>query len=392
MVGVVAADEPESASDTKPKVTTVSGTFEAIRSHSLAAETEQLKALKIKKILPHGSEVTKGQNVVWFETEDADKQIKEAARSLRLAELTFQDEELGYQQFQESQKLDKAAADRTFQKAKQDYDNFVQVDLERQIESAHFSLKNAIASRDNVMEELTQLEQMYREDDLTEESEEIVLKRAKQAVENAEFRLKGTRVSTERALKQSIPRSRAEKDAAFTRAQLAHAKSMHGLNTARQRREIEMNQKQEKLQETQDDFKKLQQERKKLVVRAPADGIVFHGKLSRGKVSDKPSTLAEGTSVTNKQVLATLAEPGKLQIRVDLQEKDLTQVVVGAKGKVKVAAYPDRDLTATVKSVSKVPYAGTKYDCVLAVKMPRVEPAIVPGMTCTIEFTPEAKD
>ncbi len=385
----VRADEEEgSASDVKPKVTSVTGVFEAIVAKEVSAGTEQIKSLKVKKVVPHGTVVKKGQNVVWFESEDVDKKIKEAQEALQLAELTFRDEEFAHEQFVETQKLDRAAAERTFQKAKQDFDNYVQVDHERQIESAKFSLKSSRASLANVMEELKQLEQMYKEDDLTEESEEIVLKRAKQSVESAEFRLKGTEISTERSLKQSIPRSEAIQKDTYSRAQMAHAKSIRDLNTARRRSEIEMAQKKEKFNKQKDDFKALQEERKALVAKSPVDGIAYHGKLTRGKVSDKPSTLAEGSAVTSEQVLLTVAQPGRLQIRVDLKESDLPHVAVGTKGKVKVAAAPDRELVATVKSVSLVPYAGAKFDCVLAVKVPKGA-SIVPGMTCTVEFTAE---
>ncbi len=384
--------EEASASDTKPekakpKMVTVTGVFEAIHVHKLSADTKEIQSLKIKKILPHGTSVTKDQNVVWFETEDVDKQIRDATAAHRLAELTFKDEEFAYRQFLETQKLEKATADRNHQKARQDFDNYVQVDRERQIESARFSLKNSQASLDNAMEELTQLEQMYKEDDLTEESEEIVLKRAKQSVENAQFRLKGTKISTERSLRQTIPRSRAEQQDAFTRAQLAHDKATRDLNVARQKRDIEMQQKRDKFKEAEEKFRRLQEERKQLVIQAPQAGIVMHGTLARGKIGDKPSTLDEGVSVTGKQVLVTIAQPGRLQIRVDLQEKDLRHVTVGAKGKVKATAYPDRNISATVKSVSAVPYAGNKYDCVLSVKLPKAAgPAILPGMSCSIEF------
>lgn len=384
-----ADEEGGSASDVKPKPTTITGVFESIAAKELSADTEQVKSLKIKKIVPHGSVVTKDQNLVWFETEDVDKQIKAAQTALQLAELTYRDEEFAYEQFLESQKLDRAAAERNYQKAKQDYDNFVQVDRERQIASAHFSLKSSNASLANVMEELKQLEQMYKEDDLTEESEEIVLKRAKQSVESAQFRLEGTEISTERALKQTIPRSQSEQKDAITRAEMAHDKAIRELNTARRRRDIERTQKKDKFAEEQKKFNELQEERKSLIIQAPFAGLVFHGKLTRGKVSDKPSGLVAGGTVTSEQVLVTLAQTGKLQIRVDLLEKDLPVVTVGAKGKLKVAAAPKLETTVTVKSVSKVPYAGTKFDCVLSVKIPKGESQIVPGMTCSIEFAAE---
>ena len=381
-----AKPKADETADDKPKPITVSGVFEAINAHEISADTEQIKSLKIKKIIPHGTVVKKDQNLVWFETKDVDKQIRDATATFRLAELTFKDDEFAFQQFVETQELDKAAADRTHKKARQDFDNFVQVDRERSIESANYNLTNSTVSLENVLEELNQLEQMYKEDDLTEQSEEIVLKRAKQAVENARYRLKGTEISTERSLTQSIPRSQAEQEDTFTRAQMAHTKAIRDLNVARQKRDIEMQQKRDKFNEAEEDHKKLQEERKHLVLCAPQAGIAIHGKLNRGKISDKPSTLTEGSAATPKQVLITVAEPNKLQIRVDLLEKDLRHVTVGKKGKVKAAAFPDRNITATVKSVSVVPFAGTKYDCVLSVKLPKGEPAILPGMSCSIEF------
>ena len=379
-------DEPASASDDQPEVVKLAGVLEATTAHEITVDTKHIQSLVLEKIVDHGAEVSKGQNLVWLETKEVDKQIKAAQANLQLAELTFQDEQFAQEQFIESQKLDRAAAERNFQKAKEAFDNFSRVDRERSIESAKFSLKNSQASFENALEELTQLEQMYKEDDLTEESEEIVLKRAKLTVENAKFRLAGTKISTARTLEQGIPRNQEEQEDAMARAKLAYAKSIRDLNSARRKRDIEMRQKQEKFKQTQDDFKALEAERKRLVLQAPHAGIVFHGKLNRGKISDKPSPLAPGGKVTAEQVLLTVAVPSKLQIRTDLAEKDFGKLAVGMKGTVKLAADPDRKVNATIKSISTVPYAAGKYDCVLSVKLPKGEIRILPGMTCSVEF------
>ncbi len=385
-LSAAAGEEPSSENDSAAEAVTIDGVFEPIKAHEITADVEELKSLEIQRIVPHGIEVKKDQNLVSFETEEIDQQIEDAQAQLRLAELDLQDAEFAHEQFLESQKLDRAAADRTLKKAKQAYDNFVQVDRERQIETANHNLTNAKASLENAMEELEQLEQMYQEDDLTEESEEIVLKRAKQAVENAKFRFRNTEIATQRSLKQSIPRAQAEQEATLTRAQLAHAKAVRDLNSERTRRDIELRKKRNQVDRQQSDFKQLQDERKKLVIQAPAAGIVVHGKLTRGKISDKPSTLEAGSSVTGDQVLMTLFEPGRLQIRVDLEQTDLPAARPGAEGIVTIAAYPDLKLGATVTSVSLVPFAGSKFDGVLSVKLLGDTPPIVPGMTCKIGF------
>ena len=128
-------------------------------------------------------------------------------------------------------------------------------------------------------------------------------------------------------------------------------------------------------------------------VTAPGDGIALHGKLNRGRLGDKPSVLEKGTKVTAKQVVATIVRPKKLQIRVDLEEKNLSVVQVGETCQVTVKAFPDYKGTGIVKSVSKVPYAGTKYDCVITLRKSKKLPPIVPTMTCDLEFlSKESKD
>lgn len=389
---VQAAEDPDSDSDAKPakpQETKIIGVIEAAGAEEISADTEQIESLKIKRLVAHGTEVSKGQNVVWFETDEIDKKIKEAEIELRLSKLKLQDAEFGYQQFLMIQALDKAAAERTRKHAQQDYDNFVQIDRDRQKLSAEFNLKNSRASLENVMEELEQLEQMYTEDDLTEQSEEIVLKRAKRAVESAQFRLDGTEIQSERTVNQGIPRSVAQQDESLARAQLAHQTSMQGLDSARRQRDIELSRQRDKLKEQEEKLAELRQERKRAVLVASIDGIVLHGKLNRGKLSAKPSTVKAGSKVTPSQVLATVVNPKKLRIRVDLEEKYLAKVTVGTNFKVTLKAFPDFETVGTVKSVSTVPYAGVKYDCVVKFRKTKQQPVIRPTMTCELEFESE---
>ena len=334
----------------------------------------------------------KGQNIVWFDTEAIDKQIKNAETDFQLAKLTKEEDEFNYKQFLETQSLDKAAAERKKKQAQQSFDNFAQVDRERQLKTAEQNLKSSQASLDNAKEELKQLEQMYKEDDLTEASEEIVLKRAKQSVEFAEFRLEGTKISSERTVKQSVPRSDLEQKESLNRALMTYDKTMLSLRVARQRQDIEIAKKRDQFKEKEADLKELREERKKVVLQTPIEGIVLHGKVTRGKISDKPSTIDEGTKVTAKQVIATIVNPARLQVRVDLAEKQLAEIKVGQKCTIVPSAFPQAKINGTVKSISSVPYAGTKFDCVVSFRNSKNVPNILPTMTCELQFETEAKN
>jgi HlyD family secretion protein len=386
----VESSEPP-AEEKKPEPTKINGVFEATEAEELSVETEQITALEIKRLVAHGTTVKKGQNVIVFETEDADKQIKDAAVELRLAKLTLTDDEFAYEQFLQTQELDRATAEHHRENAQQTYDNFVQVDRDREVLTAEFRLKSSEAQLENAMEELQQLEQMYKEDDLTEESEEIVLKRAKQAVEFAEFQFGNTKIASERSLSQAIPDSVTQQEDALARAELAYQKTLRDLASARSRQEIEINRKRDKFKDQEQKLAELKQERKQLVINSPIDGIVIHGKLEQGRMGDKASTLKAGSMVAVEQVVATIVNPKNLRIRVDLEEKDLSVVTEGANCTVTCKAFPDFETTATVKSVSLLPYAGNKYDCILTFKSQQDQPDILPTMTCELAFTPPAK-
>ena len=219
-----AADEDGEKPAALPSKVEVSGVLEAVRSHEIANDSEHLGSLEIKRLVAHGSEVSKGQTLIWFETEAVDKKIKDAETALQLSRLSLEAAEFAHKQALATEEIERGKAERDLANARQAFDNFMNVDREREIASAEFSVKRARVSLENATEELEQLKQMYDEDDLTEESEEIVLKRAQHGVENAQFRLEGVEITSGRAISQVIPASVAAQEDTLSLAEIAHEK------------------------------------------------------------------------------------------------------------------------------------------------------------------------
>ena len=70
----------------------------------------------------------------------------------------------------------------------------------------HFSVKSAVEYLEYAKEELRQLEKMYRSKDLTEETEEIILRRTRFQVESSEVQLKEAELRRDVTLKVELPR------------------------------------------------------------------------------------------------------------------------------------------------------------------------------------------
>lgn len=376
----------EVAKPSEPVIVKLDGVFESPAAVAIKAGTKEIKSLTIQLLLPHGTAVEKAQNIVWFETKEIDKQIADAELEAKLADIALRDAEFKFKQFQESQKLDREVAERTRLRAREDYDYFVRVDREQQVKSAQFGLINVQASLENAEEELAQLEKMYLEDDLTEESEEIVLKRARQAVEQARFRLESSELQTKQMLDKAIPRSTDDQEDALARAEMAYEATIRDLDFARARREIEMTKERKKFKEQETKLNDLRAERKRMVITAPQTGIFIHGALTRGALGDKASTTEAGASVSADQIIGTVVSNKPLHLRLSIPEDQLRHITVGDAASVIVAAYPDQPLKATVKSIGTFPYANKQFDCVLSVNLGKLSGSVLPAMNARAEF------
>ena len=78
------------------------------------------------------------------------------------------------------------------------------------IDSMEFSLRSSQQQLENQKEELKQLEKMYRSKDLTEETEEIILKRQRFAVEQSEHFLRLTKNRRDQVINVDLPRRERE--------------------------------------------------------------------------------------------------------------------------------------------------------------------------------------
>ena len=76
--------------------------------------------------------------------------------------------------------------------AEEDRKYFFDVERPFALKATEFSLKMAKEVLEYEQEELHQLEKMYKADDITEETEQIVLKRARDTVERAKFMVEAT--------------------------------------------------------------------------------------------------------------------------------------------------------------------------------------------------------
>ena len=137
---------------------------------------------EITQITPHGSRVSKGDVLIAFDPEAIDIKIHDTRKAIesRAIEIAQTRLELAHLESTTPHRLD--ALKRAAAEASEENAYFIKTRRKASEESADQSLRRSEISLENEREELRQLEKMYAADDLTEETEEIILTRQKDQV------------------------------------------------------------------------------------------------------------------------------------------------------------------------------------------------------------------
>ncbi len=371
----------------------LSGTFEAESTFDVVLRPQAWKMFEVLKVVEPGTAVKKGDVVVQFDPEDLDEAIKDLAIGQRTSELAWKLAEENLRALEATTPLDLKASQRAKRIADEDQERFVKINRPLSEKNANFMLRMADEHLRYEKEELAQLEKMYKADDLTEETEEIVLKRQRDAVRRAEVQREFIQAYSEQALHVSIPREAETVTQATVRQDLAavKAKVVLPLTLGQQRLEVErLKQEQAKLRGK---LKKLTADRALMTLRAPSDGVVYFGQCVRGKWSGAEvatKSLRRGGMLQANDVFMTIVKPRPMLVRVSVPEKQLAAVRPGAKAKVETAVYPDLRLAATVVEVDSIP-SGGDFDARLTVVVKKNASLLMPGMSCTAKTDPYVK-
>ena len=273
-----AAAQPAAASGTlkvKPEPFKIevemSGVFEADQAAPVALRTVW-SDLTVLKAVPHGKRVQKGETLVWLDMQGIDQQLHDAEQGLRLSKLALQLATTELESTKTTLPMDLESVARTKNIADEDLNYFLKINRSFLEESAQFSLKSSAQALEYSEEELKQLEKMYNADDLTEETEEIVLKRARNEVEQAKFYLKSTELRTRKLLEQDIARQEQQLSEAAQRAGVALDKTRVTLPVQFEKQQIELQKPTVDNKRAEEKLAELIADRKAMAVESPADG------------------------------------------------------------------------------------------------------------------------
>ena len=365
------------------------GTFEAQNVTELALHPQEWTGFTVLKAVEHGAVVRRGDLLVAMDPEKIDRAIADLRTEIQLSDLSEKQAEQQLAALEKAAPLDMDANQRTLRAAQEDWRQYLAVDKPLSAKWADFTLTMAKEALEYQEEELRQLEKMYKADDLVEETERIVLKRTRNAVDRARFSLEYARVMHDEMLKFGLPRQEDRMKEATQRAEIEHARLKISLPLAVSKQRIEFEKL--KVQRAQSDEKlgKLLADRTAMTVKSPGDGIVYYGRCARGKWSGGSSGDAyrRGAAFTPNEVFMTLVQARPLDIRATVPENQLQHVSTGLQGIAEPVGFSRVKLPVAVQRLAAVPLSGGGFDVRLSIVGGPLPDAIMPGMTCEVKLT-----
>ncbi|MBX3414278.1 MAG: HlyD family efflux transporter periplasmic adaptor subunit [Pirellulales bacterium] len=367
------------------------GVFEAIQTSEIVLRPETWSEFVVESAVEAGTLVKKGDVLLKFDPRNIDWAIRDMENDRELSYLAIKQAEDELKHLEQESPLELEVAEQSARLITQELKNWENIDRAYYEKSNDYQLRYAKQYVENAEEELKQLDKMYAADDLTEETEEIILKRQREQVDQARFYFERAKIEHARTIEQEIPRQdeSIRLGARLAEIKLARIQSRTPMELGRKKLELaKLRYEQSK---TDERYAKLQHDRGLMEIYAPEDGVVYYGRPIRGEWSGS-SGMAEqirrGGNVSAQQALMTIVVPRPMFVRAKLPEKELAQVAIGQQGRAVPTGFPDTKLVAAVSRISPIPVSEGHFDARVTVDLGPGHEALMPGMQCSVKLVP----
>ncbi len=363
-----------------------SGVLEATDTKEIELDSEEWTQWEVAEVVPHGKKVAAGETLIRFKKDKLEKAVRDAEIALSLLKLGVKLEELDIAAMDASDPINLEHARRAKKHAEEDLQRYREIEASLSEKSRGQQLKSIEDNVDDQKSELEQLEKMYKADELTEETEEIVLKRARSQYERAQFSLEMAKSQADRALKLDLPRHRLSVEDTEKSATMALSKLEKTQPIAREKADIELQRQRSALTKAEQSLERLKGDLAKTEIKAPVAGTVYYGSCDHGKwtpASEIGKTLRPGGTAGAKATLLTIVAPGAPRIHGSVTEKDFAQIKAGLTGRASLIAFPSKRTGIRVESVAEVPSSDGQF-VVVAIPGEAWPTGAVAGMNCEV--------
>lgn len=368
--------------------TPLQAVFLPSKSEALHISPEEWGDYTIVSLAKHGDKVKKGDLLIGSDTGDIDEQIATLAKSITTETLNLAQTQQQLEQLKITTPRSLSTFERLEREASENLAHYLKTHHALEIDTAKRNVLSSEFYLSSQQEELEQLLKMYSEDDKTEETEEMILKRARYYVDRAQFALKTSRINADHTLNTDIPRKLESKKRAAKDARIANSEAKQKLPRELQIKQQTAEKAAKDLQDNKDKLTRLKTDRTMMSITSPIDGIVYYGEIQNGKWTTEASTkiLSIGHKLKAHTTLMTIIPTNTpLQLYSLASEEKLTGLSKAASGYASTKLNPYQRFPVQVNDVASYPSTKKLYLTTITATLPSGM-SVVPGMKAEVKI------
>jgi HlyD family secretion protein len=342
----------------------------------------------ITHVVAQGTKVSKGDVLLELDTDKIDTAIAAARNDLDIAHANLAKAQADVRLGQQADALSMSTA------KEQLVDSQTTLKRWDDIDSSIALLASSMTSRisdyyvENDADELSELKKMYKSEDLTNETADIVMKRAIRVLGLQKLIAKTAHAASDRY---------AELEAGIQREQLADGVGQQSVGVAQLNaaqvqgadlRQTGLVTARAAAEEAQKNLDQLQRDRELFSIASGVDGVVVYGSFrQKAWKTIEPDQLAPGEKVQADQVLLTVYRPGKLGLIVECPENQLGYFSAGIKIRITPQSVPDLEYEGICQTPSVIAESqGQDQIFNIKVVLPAVDERLAPGYWADVNY------
>ncbi len=352
---------------------TLTATVLPAESVPLRLDPEEWTSFEIASIVGHGSAVKKGEPLLTFEPLEIDRAIADTRQAVATGKLELESARTVLAELERTVPETLARLKREAEVAAEELAYFTETDRKSSEERAGLALKQREQILASYKEELKQLLQMYEADDLTEDTEEIILQKQRDAVESAEFSLRMEVLDHKRTLAVLIPRKEISLTERRDDTALKLETETKELPRSLEAKKLEVATLQTALKRDEKALANLEADRKLFEIKAPADGIFYHGAIEQGKwtTGELVKNLIPGGSAPTTKAFATfIPATAPLVAQAFPDQSDALALTPGMNGVANPAGRTEGGIPVKLDSISATPATDQSYPATFSAQWP----------------------
>ncbi len=396
--GVSFAEAPASAPATQPAPTSVvkrgslsldievQGSFDPVDAFEVRLRPKAyIGEMTINAVVANGATVKKGDVLLELDPIPMKRALAAAQNEALAAEATLVRAETDAKISAQADQLAFNEQKEALKDAEDGVKWFEKVDGPQMLKMIELNTEQAKNQLDDGQDELDQLKKMYKSEELTNATADIVVKRALRQVDLSKTVYNLTKALADKGRTFNYPRTKQRVDESLESARHQFAMYEAAHIQGKVLRETGLASVRASTEAVKLKLDELTADAEKFTIRAPYDGIVGYGQVVNGVWSGADArALKPGERISGSTILMTLFRPSRLRVALELPELKFFAVKPGQKASIQPTAFPELKYEGMCDVVPRTGGSAGNYP--LTISTGEVDVRLVPGMKAQIHM------